>query len=34
MTSNLKELMLRNHYFEFMGSCPGCPESTLLKLMT
>lgn len=32
-TANMKELMLRNHYVEFSGSCPGCPESTLLKLM-
>lgn len=31
---NMKELMLRNHYVEFAGSCPGCPESTILKLMT
>lgn len=33
-TANLKELMLRNHYIEFAGSCPGCPESTILKLMS
>lgn len=33
-TANMKELMLRNHYVEFAGSCPGCPESTILKLMT
>lgn len=26
--------MLKNHYVEFMGSCPGCPESTTLKLLT
>lgn len=34
MTCTLKELMLKNHYFEYAGSCPGCPESTMLKLLT
>jgi len=26
--------MERNCRFEFAGSCPGCPESTMLKLLT
>jgi len=34
MTANLKELMLRNHYYEYAGSCPGCPESAIIKLMS
>lgn len=34
MTAGLKELMMKNHYVEYMGSCPGCPESTILKLLT
>ena len=33
-TANFKDLMQRPHYMEFMGSCPGCPETTILKLLT
>jgi len=34
MTGSLKDIMMRNHYVEYMGSCPGCPESSMLKLLT
>ncbi|KAH0575434.1 Pyruvate-flavodoxin oxidoreductase 1 [Spironucleus salmonicida] len=30
----LKDLMTKNHYIEYAGSCPGCPESTMLKILT
>ena len=33
-TAGFKDLMQRPHYIEFMGSCPGCPETTILKLLT
>lgn len=30
----MKELMLRDPQIEYAGSCPGCPESAILKVLT
>lgn len=33
MSCSLKELMLKDPHIEYMGSCPGCPESVLARLL-